>query len=43
MTRDDLAAALTEHAGLIAGEVLAVEFGPVEAMRLMRCDGADGD
>ena len=27
----DLAAALTEHAGLIAGEVLAVEFGPVEA------------
>jgi isoleucyl-tRNA synthetase len=31
-TRDpDLAAALTEHAGLIAGEVLAVEFGPAEA------------
>jgi len=27
----DLAVALTEHAGLIAGEVLAVEFGPVEA------------
>jgi isoleucyl-tRNA synthetase len=27
----DLAEALTEHAGLIAGEVLAVEFGPVEA------------
>jgi isoleucyl-tRNA synthetase len=27
----DLAAALTEHAGLIAGEVLAVEFGPIEA------------
>jgi isoleucyl-tRNA synthetase len=26
-----LAVALTEHAGLIAGEVLAVEFGPVEA------------
>jgi isoleucyl-tRNA synthetase len=31
-TRDpDLAAALTEHSALIAGEVLAVEFGPVEA------------
>ena len=27
----DLSAALTEHAALIAGEVLAVEFGPVEA------------
>jgi hypothetical protein len=27
----DLAAALTEHAALIAGEVLAVGFGPVEA------------
>jgi len=27
----ELAAALTEHAGLIAGEVLAVEFGPAEA------------
>jgi isoleucyl-tRNA synthetase len=27
----ELAAALTEHAALIAGEVLAVEFGPVEA------------
>ena len=31
----DLAVALTEHAGLIAGEVLAVEFGPAEA------DGAE--
>ena len=27
----ELAAALTEHAGLIAGEVLAVEFGSAEA------------
>ena len=27
----ELAAALGEHAALIAGEVLAVEFGPVEA------------
>jgi isoleucyl-tRNA synthetase len=27
----ELAAALTEHAALIAGEVLAVEFGPAEA------------
>jgi isoleucyl-tRNA synthetase len=27
----ELAVALTEHAALIAGEVLAVEFGPVEA------------
>ena len=27
----ELAAALTEHAGLIAGEVLALEFGPAEA------------
>jgi isoleucyl-tRNA synthetase len=27
----DLAAALAEHSALIAGEVLAVEFGPVEA------------
>jgi isoleucyl-tRNA synthetase len=27
----ELAQALTEHAGLIAGEVLAVEFGPSEA------------
>jgi isoleucyl-tRNA synthetase len=27
----ELAAALNEHAALIAGEVLAVEFGPVEA------------
>jgi isoleucyl-tRNA synthetase len=27
----DLAAALTERSALIAGEVLAVEFGPVEA------------
>jgi isoleucyl-tRNA synthetase len=27
----ELAATLTEHAGLIAGEVLAVEFGPAEA------------
>jgi isoleucyl-tRNA synthetase len=31
-TRDpELAAAVTEHGGLIAGEVLAVEFGRVEA------------
>jgi isoleucyl-tRNA synthetase len=27
----ELAAALTEHTALIAGEVLAVEFGPAEA------------
>jgi isoleucyl-tRNA synthetase len=33
----ELAAALTEHAALIAGEVLAVEFGPAEAA------GASGD
>jgi hypothetical protein len=28
----ELAAALTEHTALIAGEVLAVEFGPAEAV-----------
>jgi isoleucyl-tRNA synthetase len=37
----DLAGALTEHAGLIAGEVLAVEFGPVEADAADAADTAD--
>src|SRR5262249_36513145 len=37
----DLAVGLTEHAGLIAGEVLAVEFGPVEAGAADADDAAD--
>jgi isoleucyl-tRNA synthetase len=37
----DLAGALAEHAGLIAGEVLAVEFGPVEADTADAADEAD--
>jgi len=37
----ELAAALTEHAGLIAGEVLAVEFGPAEADAAESADAAD--
>ena len=37
----DLAEALTEHAGLIAGEVLAVEFGPVEAEEAEEADEAE--
>ena len=36
----DLAAALTEHSALIAGEVLAVEFGPVEASGSGEASGA---
>jgi isoleucyl-tRNA synthetase len=39
----DLAAALTEHAGLIAGEVLAVEFGPVEADAADAAESVPGD
>jgi isoleucyl-tRNA synthetase len=38
----ELAAALTEHAGLIAGEVLAVEFGPAEAGGTGAAGGAAG-
>jgi isoleucyl-tRNA synthetase len=38
----ELAAALTEHTALIAGEVLAVEFGPAEASGASRAFGASG-
>jgi isoleucyl-tRNA synthetase len=38
----DLAAALTEHGALIAGEVLAVEFGPAEAAGVAWAGGAGG-
>jgi isoleucyl-tRNA synthetase len=34
----ELAAALTEHSALIAGEVLAVEFGPAEAAGASEAD-----
>jgi isoleucyl-tRNA synthetase len=39
----DLAAALTEHAGLIAGEVLAVEFEPVETDAADAADAVPDD
>ena len=41
----ELAAALTEHSALIAGEVLAVEFGPAEAGGASgeRASGGSGD
>jgi isoleucyl-tRNA synthetase len=38
----ELAAALTEHSALIAGEVLAVEFGPAEAGGASGEGGASG-
>ena len=38
----DLSAALSEHAALIAGEVLAVEYGPGDAMAGAR-EHADAD
>jgi isoleucyl-tRNA synthetase len=38
----ELAAALTEHSALIAGEVLAVEFGPAEAAGAPGASGAAG-
>ncbi|HYV78871.1 MAG TPA: hypothetical protein VE979_12150, partial [Streptosporangiaceae bacterium] len=38
----ELAAALTEHSALIAGEVLAVEFGPAEAAGASGAAGAFG-
>jgi isoleucyl-tRNA synthetase len=39
----ELAAALAEHTALIAGEVLAVEFGPAEAAWPSGAAGASGD
>jgi isoleucyl-tRNA synthetase len=39
----ELAAALTEHSALIAGEVLAVEFGPAEAAGAAGASGGSGD
>jgi isoleucyl-tRNA synthetase len=37
----EMVAALTEHAGLIAGEVLAVEVLPVEVLPVEAAPGAD--
>jgi isoleucyl-tRNA synthetase len=39
----ELAGALTEHSALIAGEVLAVEFGPAEAAGASGASGGSGD
>jgi isoleucyl-tRNA synthetase len=39
----ELAAALTEHSALIAGEVLAVEFGPAAAAGASGAAGGSGD
>jgi isoleucyl-tRNA synthetase len=38
----ELAAALTEHAALIAGEVLAVDFGPAKATGVSGASGVSG-
>ena len=39
----ELAAALTEHTTMIAGEVLAVEFGPAAASGASGASGTSGD